>query len=197
VLLITRAPLQLFQAIQTSLLPHLSGLVATGGGAEFRHALRVTLLAIAGFAAVVVLALGAIGPWAMGVLFGGDFDYARGGLMLVGLGMGFHLTAGTLNQAALARRRGHQAAAAWLAAAAIFMAWLLATPLDDQLLAVEIGYCATTALLAGALWLIERGAPVPGTSAATAASARVDPPAPSPTAGGAASAPATDRGRSA
>ena len=36
VLLITRAPLQLFQAIQTSLLPHLSGLAATGGGAEFR-----------------------------------------------------------------------------------------------------------------------------------------------------------------
>ena len=33
VLLITRAPLQLFQAIQTSLLPHLSGIAATGGGA--------------------------------------------------------------------------------------------------------------------------------------------------------------------
>ena len=48
VLLITRAPLQLFQAIQTSLLPHLSGLAATGGGAEFRHAIRVTVLAIAG-----------------------------------------------------------------------------------------------------------------------------------------------------
>ena len=35
VLLITRAPLQLFQAIQTSLLPHLSGLHATGGGDDF------------------------------------------------------------------------------------------------------------------------------------------------------------------
>ena len=197
VLLITRAPLQLFQAIQTSLLPHLSGLVATGGGAEFRHALRVTVLAIAGFTSIVVLALGAIGPWAMGVLFGGEFDYARGGLVLVGLGMGFHLTAGTLNQAALARRRGAQAAAAWLAAAAAFLVWLLATPLDDPVLAVETGYCATTALLAGALWLIERGAQVPGTSAATAGSARVDPPAPSPSAGGAASARATDTGRSA
>ena len=40
VLLITRAPLQLFQAIQTSLLPHLSGIAATGGGPEFRHAIR-------------------------------------------------------------------------------------------------------------------------------------------------------------
>jgi O-antigen/teichoic acid export membrane protein len=182
VLLITRAPLQLFQAIQTSLLPHLSGITATGGGPEFRHAIRVTVLAIAGFTAVVVLALGLIGPWAMGVLFGGDFDYARGGLMLVGLGMGFHLTAGTLNQAALARRRGAQAAAAWLASAALFLGWLLITPLEDLVLAVEIGYCATTALLAVALWVIEAGAIAPGTSSASSASRRGGPPAPSPSA---------------
>jgi O-antigen/teichoic acid export membrane protein len=157
-LLITRAPLQLFQAIQTSLLPHLSGLAVTGGGADFRHAIRVTVLAIAGFSGAVVLGLGLIGPWAMGVLFGGDYDYGRGGLVLVGLGMGFHLTAGTLNQAALARRRGAAAATAWLVLAAAFLLWLLTSPLDDQLLAVEAGYCATTALLAAALWVIERGA---------------------------------------
>jgi O-antigen/teichoic acid export membrane protein len=197
VLLITRAPLQLFQAIQTSLLPHLSGLAATGGGAEFGRAIRVTVLAIAGFAGAVVLALGVAGPWAMGVLFGGDFDYGRGGLILVGLGMGFHLTAGTLNQAALARRRGAQAAAAWLVSAALFMTWLLLAPLDDQLLAVEIGYCATTALLAGALWVIEAGAAAPGTSAATAASRPSAPPGRSPTAGDAPSAPSSGTGRSA
>ena len=159
VLLITRAPLQLFQAIQTSLLPHLSGLHATGGGDEFARAIRVTVLAIAAFAGAVVLGLGLIGPWAMGVLFGGDFDYARGGLVLVGVGMGFHLAAGTLNQAALARDRAGLAAAAWLSGAALFLGWLFVTPLDDQLLAVEIGYCATAAMLALALWLIERSAP--------------------------------------
>ena len=197
VLLITRAPLQLFQAIQTSLLPHLSGLAATGGGPEFRHAIRVTVLAIGGFAGAVVLGLGLIGPWAMGVLFGGDFDYGRGGLMLVGLGMGFHLTAGTLNQAALARRRGAQAAAAWLASAALFLVWLALTPLDDLLLAVEIGYCATTAVLAAALWIVERGAAAPGTSAATPGSSPAGSPAPNPSAGGARPAPSSDTGRSA
>jgi len=94
--------------------------------------------------------------------FGGGLDYGRVGLMLVGLGMGFHLTAGTLNQAALARRRGALAAGAWLAAAAVFMLWLLPSPLDDPVLEVELGYCATTALLAAALWLIERtSAPAP------------------------------------
>ena len=158
VLLITRAPLQLFQAIQTSLLPHLSGLAATGGGQEFGHAIRVTLLAIAGFAAAVVLGLAVVGPLAMDLLFGGDFEYARGGLVLVGLGMGFHLAAGTLNQAALARDRAAPAAAAWLAIAAMFLGWLFLSPLDDQLLEVEVGYCATTAVLALALWLIERSA---------------------------------------
>jgi O-antigen/teichoic acid export membrane protein len=159
VLLITRAPLQLFQAIQTSLLPHLSGLAATGSGEDFRRALRVTMQAIWGFAGAVVLGLALIGPWAMGLLFGGDFDYARGGLVLVGLGMGFHLTSGTLNQAALARDRAGLAAAAWLGTAVLFLAWVFLTPIDDLLLAVEIGYCATTALLAGSLWLIERSAP--------------------------------------
>ena len=158
VLLITRAPLQLFQAIQTSLLPHLSGLAVTDSGEDFRHALRVTVLAIWGFAGAVVLGLALLGPWAMGWLFGGDFDYARGGLVLVGLGMGFHLTAGTLNQAALARDRAGLAAAAWLSCAALFVAWVFAAPTDDQLLAVEVGYCATTAVLAAALWLIERSA---------------------------------------
>jgi O-antigen/teichoic acid export membrane protein len=158
VLLIARAPLQLFQAIQTSLLPHLAGLAATGGGDDFGHAIRVTVLAITGFAGAVVLGLALIGPWAMGLLFGGDFEYGRGGLMLVGAGMGFHLAAGTFNQAALARGRAPAAAAAWLAAAALFLLWLLATPLDDQLLAVQVGYCATAALLACALWLVERGA---------------------------------------
>jgi hypothetical protein len=95
----------------------------------------------------------------MGLLFGGDFDYARGGLVLVGFGMGFHLTAGTLNQAALARDRAGLAAAAWLGGAVLFLGWLFASPLEDELLEVEIGYCATTAVLALALWLIERSAP--------------------------------------
>ena len=46
VLLIARAPLQLFQAVQTSLLPHLATLQATSDRGEFARAIRVTLLAI-------------------------------------------------------------------------------------------------------------------------------------------------------
>lgn len=158
VLLIARAPLQLFQAVQTSLLPHLAGLTATEGHEEFARAIRVTLLAIAGFAGAVALGLLAIGPWAMDLLFGGDFDYGRGGLALVALGMGCHLATGTLNQAALARGRQRLAAAAWAAAAIGFVVWLVLPAVDDQVLRVEVGYLGATAVLCGLLALIDRGA---------------------------------------
>src|SRR6202022_4688596 len=42
VLLIARAPLQLFQSIQTSLLPHLTGLQVTENAADFGRAIRIT-----------------------------------------------------------------------------------------------------------------------------------------------------------
>jgi O-antigen/teichoic acid export membrane protein len=62
VLLIARAPLQLFQAVQGSLLPHLAGLEARAGRAEARRAVRITVLAIAGFAVAVAVGLVAVGP---------------------------------------------------------------------------------------------------------------------------------------
>ena len=113
VLLIARAPLQLFQAIQTSLLPHLTGLEATEGHEAFARAIRVTVLAIAAFAAAVALGLLAIGPFVMDHLFGQHYAYNRFGLALIGLGMGMHLTSGALNQAALARDRARTAAVCW------------------------------------------------------------------------------------
>ena len=147
VLLIARAPLQLFQAIQTSLLPHLSTLQATDEGGEFGRAIRITVMVIAGFAGAVALGLLAIGPFAMDVLFGGDFSYGRWGLALVALGMGLHLASGTLNQAALARRRPGAAALCWLVAAVAFVGWLVAPVVDDQLVRVEVGYFGATLLL--------------------------------------------------
>ncbi len=151
VLLIARAPLQLFQAIQTSLLPHLTAAAATESRDEFARAVRVTLLAIAAFAAAVAIVLLAIGPWAMDLLFGEDADYARGGLALVALGMGFHLAAGTLNQAALATGRARAAAAAWLTAAATLIAFLAIGPIEDEILRVEVGYAGAAALLCALL----------------------------------------------
>ncbi len=156
VLLIARAPLQLFQAVQGSLLPHLAGLQATAGAAEFDRAIRITVLAIASFALAVALGLFAVGPPVVQGLFDIDRDLGRAGLALVGLGMGFHLVAGTLNQAALARGQAVGAAAAWLLAAAAFVAWMLSPVVDDQLLRAELGYCCAAALLAALLAMVYR-----------------------------------------
>ncbi|HST57011.1 MAG TPA: hypothetical protein VLJ42_14075 [Solirubrobacteraceae bacterium] len=159
VLLITRAPLQLFQAIQTSLLPHLAGLEATAGREAFARAIRVTVLAIAGFSGAVALGLLAIGPFVMRHLFGQHFAYDRYGLALIGLGMGLHLCSGALNQAALARGQARAAATVWLSAATLFVAWMLLGILHSQLLRVEVGYFGATALLAAMLTaLYRRGA---------------------------------------
>ncbi|MBV9195107.1 MAG: hypothetical protein JO168_13255 [Solirubrobacterales bacterium] len=157
VLLIVRAPLQLFQAIQTSILPHLAGLEARESGDEFGRAIRLTVLAIAAFAGAVALGLLLIGPPVMTALLGDKgFHYARAGLALVGLGMGFHLTAGTLNQAALARGHAALAAAAWLLAAALFVVFVAQPTIADEVTRVEVGYFLATLLLSGLLWSVYR-----------------------------------------
>ncbi|HYM54444.1 MAG TPA: hypothetical protein VES97_03720 [Solirubrobacteraceae bacterium] len=147
VLLIARAPLQLFQAIQTSLLPHLTGLEATEGHAAFARAIRVTVLAIGAFALAVSLGLLAVGPFVMSHLFGQVYSYSRYGLALIGLGMGFHLVSGALNQAALARDHARAAAGCWLVSALAFLAWMVSPVVHGQVLRAEVGYAGATALL--------------------------------------------------
>lgn len=157
VLLIVRAPLQLFQAVQTSILPHLTALDARENTEAFARAIRVTVLAIAGFAGACALALLAIGPWAMELLLGDKgFSYERGGLALVALGMGFHLVAGTLNQAALARRRAPLAAVAWLLSAVLFVAWVASPIVADEVLRVEVGYFGAAMILSALLFGLYR-----------------------------------------
>jgi O-antigen/teichoic acid export membrane protein len=166
VLLIARAPLQLFQAIQTSLLPHLTGLEARNGHDAFAKAIRTTVLAIAGFALAVALGLLTIGPFVMRHLFGQPFAYNRFGLALIGVGMGLHLASGALNQAALARNRARAAAACWSLAAVALVAWMLIGAVQGQLLRAEIGYAGATALLTLTLaTLYRRSAPARGSSA--------------------------------
>jgi O-antigen/teichoic acid export membrane protein len=157
VLMIVRAPLQLFQAIQTSILPHLTAMTARGSEDAFAAAVRKTVLVIAGFAGACALGLLAIGPAVMTAVLGDKgFTYARGGLALVAIGMGFHLVAGTLNQAALARNRAGLAAVAWLLSAVLFVAWVLAPIVDSEVLRVEVGYFGSTFVLSGLLLGLHR-----------------------------------------
>jgi len=160
VLLIVRAPLQLFQAIQTSILPHLAGLEARESAAEFGRAIRITVLVIAGFAGAVALGLLTVGPFVMTALLGNKgFTYGRFGLALVGLGMGLHLIAGTLNQAALARGRARLASIAWLLSAGLFVLLVAAPTINAEVTRVEVGYFTAALVLCGLLWAVYRRGP--------------------------------------
>ncbi len=156
VLLIARAPLQLFQSVQTAILPHLTRLSAGGETDPFRRSVNVTLVAIAGFAVVVAVVMAAAGPALMDLVFGGEFDYDRLGLVLISIGMGMYLAAATLNQALLARGKARQACTVWVAAAAGFVVFLLAADFDDPVLGVEVGYVGAAALLCGLLYALYR-----------------------------------------
>jgi O-antigen/teichoic acid export membrane protein len=159
VVLIARAPLQLFQAIQTAILPHLTELSATADVPAFRRSVAITIRAIAAFATLVALGLLAVGPFAMHVLFGDKgFDYGRFGLVAIGVGMGLYLCGATLNQAALARGRAGQAAACWIAAAAAYVVFLAIPGWHDRVVQLEVGFLFGAAVLSVLLYGLYRRA---------------------------------------
>jgi O-antigen/teichoic acid export membrane protein len=160
VLMLARAPIYLFQAVATSLLPHLTRLryrPGMGGAEAFRMSINVTLGAVAAFAAVVVLVVLAAGPDLMQIAFGDKFDYDRTGLLIVSAGMGFYLAAATLNQAALAQGRARRAAVCWIGCALAYVGWNL-LPVLDEFRRVEVGFALAAATLCGLLYLLYRSA---------------------------------------
>ncbi len=162
VLMVARAPLQLFQAVSTSLLPHLTRLRAAGAEGDFRASIRVTILAIAGFAALVAAAMLIAGPELMQIAFGDKYEYDRVDLLIVTAGMGLYLSAATLNQVALAKGQVRQAAGCWLVCAIAFVAWTASSIVSDDFLRVEIGYLGAAALLCALLFLLYRRPVVEG-----------------------------------
>jgi len=156
VLMIARAPVVLFQAAATSLLPHLTRLRSTGDESSdeaFRLSVRVTLAAIAGFAALTMLAVLTAGPDLMQAAFGDKFTYDRAGLVIVAAGMGLYLAATTLNQAVLAQGQAHRAALCWAASAAGLIAWY-AVPALDVFRRIEVGFAGAAAVLFLLLYLV-------------------------------------------
>jgi len=157
VLMVARAPVVVFQAIAASLLPHLTRLRSRGAaGAEaFDESVRLTVLVIGGLAVLAVLVVLAAGPALMQIAFGSDHTYDRVGLAIVAGGMGFYLSAATLNQAALAQGQARRAAACWAGCAALFVAWTF-LPVLDVFRRVELGYAGGAALLCGLLYVLYR-----------------------------------------
>jgi len=164
VLMVARAPVLVFQGVATSLLPHLTRLRARGAGGEaaFHQSIRATLITVAVFSALVLAGVAAVGPAAMQVAFGDEFDYDRLGLMLVAAAMGFYLAATTLSQAALAHGAPARAARCWALSASLFLAWCLLPVIEDEARRVEVGFLGGAALLALLLAVVYRAMPSEG-----------------------------------
>jgi O-antigen/teichoic acid export membrane protein len=159
VLMIARAPLQLFQAVSTSILPHLTSLHTSteeGSEDEFHRSIRMVLLAIGAFTAVMAVVVLIAGPQLMQLAFSNKFTYDRVGLLLVTAGMGLYLSAVTINQACLAQGQVRRASARWIACAVFFIGWCFLPLISDEYRRVEIGFALTAGLLLGLLFLVFR-----------------------------------------
>jgi O-antigen/teichoic acid export membrane protein len=159
VLMIARAPLQLFQAVSTSILPHLTSLHTSteeGSEREFHRSVRMVLLGIAAFTALAFLAMAIAGPKLMQIAFSNKFSYDREGLLLVTVGMGLYLSSVTVNQACLAQGQVRRAATRWIACAALYVGWNFLPLVSDEFRRVEIGFALTAGVLFGLLYLIYR-----------------------------------------
>jgi O-antigen/teichoic acid export membrane protein len=159
VLMIARAPLQLFQSVSTSILPHLTKLNATGteeGEREFHRTVRMVLLGLAGFTALAFLFMAAVGPKAMQLAFSDKFTYDREGLLLVTLGMGLYLCSVTVNQACIAQGQVRRAAARWIACAALFIGWNFVPLVSNEYRRVEIGFLLAAGLFFSLLYYVYR-----------------------------------------
>jgi O-antigen/teichoic acid export membrane protein len=159
VLMLARAPLQLFQSVSTSILPHLTSLHASkdeGAEREFHRTVRMVLLGITAFTALVAIVVLIAGPRCMQIAFGKNFTYDRAGLLLVTAGMGLYLASVTVNQACIAQGQVRRAAARWISCAIVFIGWNLLPIVSDAHRRVEIGFLLAAGVLFALLYLVYR-----------------------------------------
>jgi O-antigen/teichoic acid export membrane protein len=159
VLMIARAPLQLFQAVSTSILPHLTRLHTSdeeGSEHEFHRSVRMVLLGIAAFAAFTALVVLLAGPKLMQVAFSNKFTYDREGLLLITCGMGLYLSSVTVNQACVAQGQVRRAAVRWIGCALLFIGWNFLPLVDDEFRRVEFGFLLAAGALFSLLYYVYR-----------------------------------------
>jgi O-antigen/teichoic acid export membrane protein len=182
VLMLARAPLQLFQSVSTSILPHLTKLHASEAAEsrrEFAKTVRVVLLGIAAFTALVVVVVLIAGPQAMQLAFSNKFTYDRPGLLLVAVGMGLYLCSVTVNQACIAQGQVRRAAVRWISCATLFIGWNFLPLVSNEFRRVEIGFLLAAGVLFALLYYVyrrphERAEDVPGPGSAEELEARLE-----------------------
>ena len=146
---IARIPVFLFQAVQAALLPKLAGLASAGKHGDFRHGLKRVLAAMSVLGLVATLVALVIGPWALRVLFGAEFELGHRDLGFLAAASSIYMLALALAQALIALSAHQRVAVSWFLSIVIFV---VVTALgSDLLFRVELAYLVASA--AGALTL--------------------------------------------
>ena len=109
---IARIPLFLFQAVQASLLPKLSGLASSGQLGDFRSGLRRLLVAVAGLAVAGTIVGAVLGPFVVDTMFPGS-DLGARTMGILAAGAGLYMLAMACAQALIALGGHADQAAGW------------------------------------------------------------------------------------
>jgi O-antigen/teichoic acid export membrane protein len=140
---IARIPLFLFQAVQASLLPKLSGLAHSGQLGDFRSGLRRLLVAVAGLAVVGTIAGAVLGPFVVDTMFPGS-DLGARTMGLLAAGAGLYMLAMACAQALIALGGHADQAAGWfLGCVALAITVLISS--QDVFFRVELALLAGSA----------------------------------------------------
>ncbi len=137
--MLVRIPVYVFQGVAASILPNLTRLYTTEDDAGFRAAVRRMVLILVAASAVMAAGAVLIGPPALRMVYGEDFDAGRLELGLLAVGVGFYLAASTMSQALLAQDRGKVAALAWGVAAALFIGGFFALE-GSELMRIAVAF---------------------------------------------------------
>ena len=152
--MLVRIPVYVFQGVAASILPNLTRLHATDDAPAFRAAVWRTVTILIGIACLLAVGAMAIGPHALRIVYGPEFEAGRAALGLLGVGVGLYLAASTVSQALLAQDRGPAAALAWATAAVLFVGVFFAMP-GSELMRIAVAFALSmgvgAAMVAGFL----------------------------------------------
>ena len=139
--LLARIPLFLFQAVQASLLPKLSGLAARNELEEFRSGLRKLMLLVLAVGVVGTAGAFVLGPFALEVVY--DAELSGGSLAMLALSSATYMGALATAQAVIALR-GHAYVALGWGLGVVFFLLGTAYSSDHLFRRIEIGLLASS-----------------------------------------------------
>lgn len=152
-LTVARIPLFLFAAVQAVFLPRLARYVARDERTAFVAALRTASLVTAAIGVLGIGATALVGPQAVRLLFGPEFEIGRGDIALLAASAALFMNVQVLVQGLLARGRDAAATGAWsIGLVALLVALLIPLPLTARVaLALVIGSGAALVAAAAAV----------------------------------------------